>query len=405
MTSRTLLVACVAGLAVPSSAQAYEPRHVFITNRGGGNIVELDETFAYQRTWFEGSTFEGSGLAGPNGMAFTPDGSLFVADTSNQRIVALDASGGFVRAFSTAVRMGSSIESIYFDGTGVMFASANPGLGVVARYSQTGAELPDVVSAPAFLNLGNVNLTEAGDVVVSDFSAMGRGLRELDAGSGAVLRTFGTDLGLQEDVMIDGGDRIFVSHFAGDEIVVFGPAPTRTELYRFTAPAGASLPLVGPTGIALTHDCYLLVASFASGGIFVFRHQGDTAPTFERVLQPGVEIPAEAMLADVESIAISALGLPGSFDEFADRVPSCDEPPAPDAGPIPDAGPLSVVDASAPPDAAPTVADAGRRGGAATSGCGCRAGSARSGSEGAAALSLAALGLLAAGWRSARSRR
>lgn len=122
-------------------------------------------------------------LAAPNGMAFTPDGSLFVADTSNQRVIAFDAGGAFVRAFSTAARMGSSI----------------------------------------------------------------------------------------------GGDRVFVSHYAGDEIVVFGPAPERTELYRFAAPPTAALPLARPTGIALTHDCYLLVASFTNGGIFVFRHQGDTA--------------------------------------------------------------------------------------------------------------------------------
>jgi hypothetical protein len=280
MTRLTAFGLIVLGLAAPAIARAYEPRHVFITNRGGGNIVELDETFAYQRTWFEGEAFEGPELAAPNGMAFTPDGSLFVADTSNQRVIAFDAGGGFVRAFSTAARMGSSIESIYFDGTGVMFASANPGLGVVGRYSQTGMELPDVARAPELLNLGNVNLTDAGDVMVSDFSAMGRGMRELDAATGAVIRTFGTDLGLQEDVMIDGGDRVFVSHFTGDEIVVFGPAPDRTELYRFTAPPTASLPLVRPTGIALTHDCYLLVASFTNGAIFVFRppHGGWAAP-------------------------------------------------------------------------------------------------------------------------------
>lgn len=389
----------LAALALPASAQAYEPRHVFITNRGGGNIVELDETFAYQRTWFDGEAFEGLELAAPNGMAFTPDGSLFVADTFNQRIVAFDASGRFVRAFSTAARMGMSIESIYFDGTGVMFASANPGLGAVGRYTQTGMDLPDVVRGPELLNLGNVNLTEAGDVVVSDFSAMGRGVREIDVTTGRVIRTFGADLGLQEDVMIDGADRIFVSHFAGDEIVVFGPAPDRTELYRFTAPASAALPLVRPTGIALTYDCFLLVASYTNGGIFVFRHRGDEAPSFERVLRPGFEIPADAMLNDVESIAISALGLPGSFDEFADRVPRCDEPPAPDAGPSPDAGPPSAPDAASSLDAAASSLDAGRRG-ATTSGCGCRAG--RSRRPGWAVVGSLALGALV---MSARRRR
>ncbi len=406
MTTRAVFVACALSLALSLSlstvAHAYDPRHVFITNRGGANIVELDDTFTYQRTWFDGVAFEGLELSAPNGMAFTPDGSIFVADTSNQRIVAIDGSGNFVRSFSTLTRLGTSVESIYFDGAGVLFASANPGLGVVARFSQTGMDQADVVSGPAFLNLGNVNLTAAGTVIVSDFSAMGRGLREIDPTTGAVLRTFGEDLGLQEDVMIDGGDRVFVSHFDSDEIVVFGPAPARAELFRFRAPATAELPLLRPTGVALTYDCAILVASFTNGGIFVFRHEGDTAPTFERVLRPGVEIPADAMLSDVESIAISALGLPGSFEEFVDRVPSCDDPPPVDAGVPTDAGSSAAMDAGAIADAGASGRDGGRRlVPAADDGCGCHAGgeAPRSGVW----LVLSAIGLVVS-WRQ-RSRR
>lgn len=354
-------------LCVAAPGAAYEPRHVFITNRGGGNVVELDEGFAYQRTWFDGEAFEGAGLAAPNGMAFTPDGSMFIADTGNDRLIALDERGAFVRAFSTLTRLGRSVESIYFDAAGTLYASANPGRGVVARFEQSGAGLADVVSGPAFSNLGNVNLTDAGRVIVADFSGMGRGLREIDPADGAVVHTFGADLGRQEDVMIDGGDRVFVSHFDGAEVVVYGPAPDRAELYRFTAPAEAPLALTRPTGIALTHDCAILVASFETAGVFVFRHEGDDPPTFERVLQPGVDIPVEADLSAVESIAISALGLPGSFDEFADRVPSCDEAPAPDAGPRPDAGEgdagRAPADAGGAADAGPPATDPGDGGG------------------------------------------
>ena len=374
---RTHLLSLLVSLVVlsPLTARAYEPRHVFITNRGGGNVVELSDTFEYQRVYFAGGLYEGLALSAPNGMAFTPDGSLFIADTSNDRIIAFTGDGAFIRAFSTLPRMGRSIESIYFNGEGVLFASANAGLGVVGRYSQMGAALPDVVSAPEFSNLGNVNLTSAGLVIVSDFSNRGRGLRELDPATGMVVRTFGMDIGLQEDVMIDGADRVFVSHLGGNEIVVFGPAPARAELYRFTAPAEATLPLLRPTGIALTYDCHLLVASFENGAIFVFRHEGAAPPTFLRVLRPGMEIPAEAMLGSTESIAIAGLSLPGSFDEFADRVPSCDELVPVDAGPRPDASAL-------PEDAAVSVdsgarTDGGRRAASPSSGCGCAVGSQR----------------------------
>lgn len=382
------LVLCLV-LAAPSLAHAYDNRHVFITNRLGGNLVELDEDLVFVRTWFAGETFDGLLLSVPNGMAFTPTGEIFIADSGNNRIVAMDAEGNFVRAFSTTTRMGSGIESIYFDGAGVLHASANPGVGVVARFTSAGADLPDVVNDPSFLNLANVNLTAAGFVVVSDFSGGGRGVREIDPATGLVVRTVGTDLMRQEDMMIDGGDRLFVTHYEAHEIVVYGPAPEREELYRFTAPDDAPLPLERPTGIALTVNCEILISSFINGSIYVFRHEGeDTPPTFERILRPGIEIPESAMLGSTESIAISGLGLPGSFDEFVDRVPSCDPvAPLPDAGPTPDAGSTdtgaSITDTGAP--------DAGRTP-RPSSDCGCRAHARASATP---YFALLALGLLA----------
>lgn len=348
-----LLLLTLAFVAMPSFAHAYDARHLFVTNRGAGNVLELDEDLAVVRSWFDAA-----GLAVPNGMAFTPDGAIWVADTGNLRIVAFDAAGVLAGTIDTSSRLGSSVESIYFAGDGTLFATANPGLGVVARYRMDRTPLPDVVSAPAFLNLGNVNLTNAGDVLVSDFSGTGRGLRELDPATGAVLDAFGADLGLQEDVMIDGADRVFVSHFAGDEVVVYGP--DRAELYRFTAPAGGPA-LDQPTGIALSHDCRIFVVSFANGTLFEFRHEGDRPPTFVRaVVVPG--------LSQAESLAIAGLALPGGFEEFADVVPRCDDPVLADAGPFDagagDAGVDAAADVGAP--------DAGRRP-VGAGGCGCQA--------------------------------
>ncbi len=356
--SSTLLLHTLLLTVVPSLAHAYDARHLFITNRGGSNILELDEDLSVVRSWFDEE-----GLSVPNGMAFTPDGAIWVADTGNQRIVAFDAVGALVGTIDTSTRLGSAVESIYFAGDGTLFATANPGLGVVARYRMDRTPLPDVVSAPTFLNLGNINLTTAGSVLVSDFSAMGRGLRELDPVSGAVLGTFGTDLGQQEDVMIDGADRVFVSHFAGDEVVVYGA--DRDELYRFTAPPDGPA-LDQPTGIALSYDCRIFVVSFANGTLFEFRHEGELPPTFVRA----VTVPG---LSQAESLAIAGLALPGGFDEFVDGVPSCDAPELPDAGPATDGGARDAGsdDAGSAPDGGPP--DAGRRGPSAA-GCGCRAG-------------------------------
>lgn len=351
--------ALVLGVALYTPpARAYDARHVFVTNRGAGTILELDESLTVVATWF--ST---EGLAAPNGMAFTPDGAIWVADTSNQRILAFDGAGTLVGTIDTSARLGTSVESIYFGGDGTLYASANPGLGVVARYTMARMPLPDVVSDAAFLNLGNVNLTNDGNVIVSDFSGAMRGLRELDPATGAVMRTFGTDLGLQEDVMIDGADRVFVSHFAGDEIVVYDAA--RTELYRFTAPATEAMPLDQPTGIALTHDCRIFVASFANGTVFEWRHRGAAPPEFVRsVTVPGLSQP--------ESIAIAGLSLPGGFGEFTDVVPSCDDPIVPDAGSAADAG-AGASDAGVADAGSVGATDAGRAPRTMPASCGCRA--------------------------------
>ena len=338
-----------------SAAKAYDPRHIFVTNRGANNILELDESLTLVRT-----LFASDGLAAPNGMAFTPDGALWVADTSNNRILAFNIAGVQIGSIDTATRLGPQVESIYFGGDGTLYASSNPGLGVVARYTITRDPLADVVANAVFSNLGNVNLTNSGRVLVSDFSGAMRGLRELDPATGTITATFGTDLGRQEDVMVDGADRMFVSHFQGNEIVVFGA--DRAELYRFTAPATEPLPLASPTGIALTYDCRILVVSFTNGTLFEWRHRGSEPPEFVgSTTIPGLSQP--------ESLAVAGLALPGGFVEFTDVVPRCDPPLV-----MPDAG--TAIDAGTP-DAgridSGSDAGGGRRVLPAPSSCGCRA--------------------------------
>jgi hypothetical protein len=313
-------------------------------------------------------------------MAFTPSGEIWVADTNNHRILAFDLAGTRVLSLDTSMRPGPFVESIYFGGDGTLYASANPGSGRVARWTIAGGDLPDVVDDPSFLNLANVNLTVEGNVVVSDFSGMNRGLRELDPDTGAILATFGMDLGRQEDVMIDAADRVFVSHYAAHEIVVFGA--DRAELFRFTTPATEAVPLSGPTGIVLTHDCRILVAGFNSNRIYEWHHEGAAPPTYVgSVAVEGVTSP--------ESLAIAGLSLPGSFDEFGDHVPTCDPIVVLDAGPRPDAG--GGVDAGSIADAG-GERDAGARA-PRTAGCGCRAGTDRSAwSAGSVAVLLACVG-------------
>jgi hypothetical protein len=306
MRVRSILLGSVCLTAVclaASPSTAFEKRHVFITNRGGNNIVELDDSLTFVKTWFDAE-----GLVSPNGMAFTPNGRLYVADTNNHRVLGFDAAGVKVAEWSMASYSATAVEALNFDKKGVLYASSNPGDGRVPRFDMAGTFQSYLINDPVYTNLGNVNFTLEGHVIVSDFSAQGRGVRELDALSGNLLATFGQEPGLlQEDMFVDGKDRIFVSQYNKSEIAVF--APDRSFERSFT-----TVGLDHPTGIVITHDCRVLVASFISNELYVFGHDGSF---IEKHSYAGMSLP--------ESLAIAGQRLPGSFEDATmEAVPKCD---------------------------------------------------------------------------------
>ena len=283
-------------------AGAFTNRHIFVTNRGGNNIIELDDQLNYVATWFNDNT-----LSVPNGMAFTPEGRLYVADTGHNRIVGYDANGNLVVSWDANPYTAQFVEALNFNTQGLLFVSSNPGSGRVNVFKQDGTFVKNLVDAPEYVALGNVNFTLLGHVIVADFSAQGRGIREIDQNTGALVGTFGQEAGLyEEDMAVDGADRIFVSQYNKNEIAVFGA--NRSLERTFTA-AG----LKSPTGIVITHDCRVIVASFGTAELYEFKHDGTL---LRNITISGLSLP--------ESIAIAGQGLPGSFTtgnlEF---VPSC----------------------------------------------------------------------------------
>ncbi len=389
MRTRSATCICVVLLCLAStSAFAFEKRHIFVTNRGGNNIIELDDSLAFVKTWFDTE-----GLSVPNGMAFTPDGRLYVADTGNHRILGFDENGVKVVEWSMAAYGATAVEALNFDKNGVLYASSNPGDGRVSRFDMSGAFQGYLVNDPAFSNLGNVNFTNLGTVILSDFSALGRGTRELDPADGTVLATFAEEAGLlQEDMFVDGADRIFISELSKNHVAVYSPNRTLERTFTETG-------LLKPTGIVITHDCRVVVASFGSAELYVFQYDG----TFvEKRTYSGMSLP--------ESLAIAGQRLPGSFEHpNMEFVPTCDgtEPDGgvqeagaeagsdagaggsagagPDAAAdvaLPDGSSGSGGSAGAPPDAANDAQAAGSSGAQGSppdddGGCGCRTGRTR----------------------------
>lgn len=323
----------VVGLALSQTlaAQAYEPRHIFVTNRGGNNVVELTDDLTFVRTWFDAE-----GLNTPNGMAFTPDGRLFVADTFNNRIVAFDATGSKIVEFPVLDVVGPNVESLNFNAAGQLYITSNPGNGVIPLFTDLGVFVSNLENNPSFVYLGNINTTGVGTVIISSFDASYSGIREVAPDTGTVMRSFGDGISRFEDMAVDGADRIFVSAFEDNNIVTFNP--DRTELRRFGEGAG----LNHPTGVVITHDCRVIVSSFLSNEIFEFTHEG---LFLSRHTYPGLTSP--------ESLAIAYQGIPGAQAEFTDFVPRCDP------GDISDAGMLGHDGGGVTTDAGNVTTDAG----------------------------------------------
>jgi hypothetical protein len=342
-----------------SLSHAYTHRHIFVANRGGNNVLELDDNLQLVRAWFDGA-----GIRVPNGMAFTPKGEVFVADTGNNRILGFDDAGKQTVSFDVTPYSLASIESLNFDANGVLYASANPGSGKVLRFDQSGNLLSYLVDDPLYVNLGNVNFTKDGNIVISDFSGQGRGIREVDT-SGNLLRTFGKKAGLfYEDMLVDGADRIFASRLSENDVAVFD---ANRKLERTISAPGLSK----PTGIVLTWDCRLIVASYGSDELYEFRHDG----TFVRkVSVAGMSLP--------ESLAIAGQRLTGSFGPDSgntmEPTPSCDGAMADgrlDAGVVLDVGSPTADSGSSSSDSGATPpTNLGDGGG----GCDCRLASAPS---------------------------
>lgn len=283
-------------LALP--ARAYDANHVFITNRGGNNVLELDQNLTYVKSWFDGA-----GLSVPNGMAFDPSDRIYVADTGNNRIVVFNAVGAVVTTWSTATVLAPQVESLNFNAAGRLFASANPGNGTVASWKTDGSDQQVFVSDSSFQMLGNVNFSMGGNVLLADFSGA-RGVRELNPTTGALIKEFGQGTSKHEDMVIDADDNVFVSAFTQNKVLKFDAARNLAGTY---SPPG----LVQPTGIVLTADCKLLVGSFGTHEIFVLDYDGTFVKKFT---VPGLSLP--------ESLVIAKLSVAGSIS-LGNPVPKC----------------------------------------------------------------------------------
>jgi DNA-binding beta-propeller fold protein YncE len=205
---------------------------VYVTDRLTGAIYIYAPDGTYQRTFSPGEQFTGWQ---PLGLAFAPDGSLYVTDVSSspQRVLAFDPEGNYVRTLGTTL----------------------------------GLSFPNGVAADA---AGNVYVTDGNNgrllVIGPDdqlLAQVGRGV-----GSG--------NLGLPRGVAIDGQGRVYVGDATGQGVFVYGtlkPGETRLEFLGFFGGEGsANGAFMFPTGVNLDARGRVYVADSGNDRVQVWSY-------------------------------------------------------------------------------------------------------------------------------------
>jgi hypothetical protein len=213
-----LAVFSVTGVA---TAQEFIPNHLFVANFGGNSVVEFNETGTQVRVIPTGNSTK------PWGIAFGPNGHMYVTCTS------LDA----VREF---------------DGAG----------NIVNTFGQADLDFPEGIA-----------LGPNGNVFVASFTT--NRVVEFTPG-GTKVRSFGagTTLSGCDTVVIGIDGHIWTTSFNTNEVMEF--AQDGTFLRKFGPAAG----LGGPNAMVQLPNGHLLVTSVFTSSIFEFDSNGNKVTEF-----------------------------------------------------------------------------------------------------------------------------
>jgi Bacterial Ig-like domain (group 3)/NHL repeat len=155
-------------------------------------------------------TIVGSGLNLPNGLAVDGAGNVFIADTNNNRVVEVPASGGAQTTVGSGL---GSPAGVAVDGAGDVFIADTNNNRVVEVPASGGAQttVGSGLGSPA-----GVAVDGAGDVFIADTN--NNRVVEVPA-SGGAQTTVGSGLGSPAGVAVDGAGDVFIADTNNNRVV------------------------------------------------------------------------------------------------------------------------------------------------------------------------------------------
>jgi sugar lactone lactonase YvrE len=281
-----------------TSAQLYDPQGIAVSATGtvyvseygrvrkftpGGSITTVVGT-GIQGYSGDGSTATASLLNQPQGLAVDASGTLFIADSANNRIRKVSASGNIALVA----------------GTGTAGYSGDNGPATSAQLRD-----PEGLAMDA---AGNLYIADTGNAVIRKISTTGTITTIAGTGTQGFAGDGGAATSAQfvfpRGVAVDSGGNLYVADFGNGRVRKFTPGGTITTI------AGDGSNNLSPQGVAVDSAGNLYVADFNNA---VFKILPDS--TLSRIGGTGVEgysgdggSAASAMVSNVRSVALDPAG-------------------------------------------------------------------------------------------------
>lgn len=264
VTRAVAVLVCVGSLAARPAVQAppaLAPGDILAANLNDGSVARFDgRTGAFAGHFVEPGS---GGLAGATGLAFGPDGHLYVASSATHQILRYDGVSGALRdVFVDGGELGGPF-SLIFGPDGDLYVSSSSRHEVL-RFDGASGEYRGTAASDSTLGTP-IGLRFGPDGMIYVANARGASVDRYDPATGALLDRFVTGVRFASDLAFGDDGHLYVSSAAAFAVL------------RFDARSGAAvdtavvLPDRGvPVGLAFGPDGRLFVADFGRSRLFAF---------------------------------------------------------------------------------------------------------------------------------------
>lgn len=260
LAALALLAAVIASGALKSGWFAVEPGDVVAANLRDGSVAAFDGRSGA----FRGYLVEPGkgGLAGATGVAFGPNGDLFVGSSSTDQVLRYArGTGAFLGAFVDGGELGGPF-SLVFGPDGDLFVSSSARNQVLRFDGQSGA-YRGIAAADSSLGTP-IGVRFGADGLLYVANARGSSVDRFDPADGKLVDRFATGVRFASDVAFSPDGDLYVSSAATFSVLRFD---SETGVLADTV---AVLPDRGvPVGLAFAPDGRLFVSDFGRSRLFV----------------------------------------------------------------------------------------------------------------------------------------